>query len=225
MEAAALAKVALTSWKALVWFGDAKGTARTASTPWSNTTKVLILGGSGGTGSAGIQLANIFGAGEILTTTSGDNIKYCKDLGANIVFDYHTTNWWEVIPDDSLDVVYDTVGEKETGNRALKKLHSGGHYVTITGSLPTTKKAGVSADMFINSDTNLNNFEILDELADYMLKGSLRMHSLTVYPLEAVEDAFKTSAEGHVVGKLGILVTNSSQERSEYKYLDPGSTL
>lgn len=50
-QAGVLPKVALTSYKALVWFAGA---------PWSDSnsnTTVLVLGGSGGTGTTGIQLA------------------------------------------------------------------------------------------------------------------------------------------------------------------------
>ena len=39
---------------------------------------VLVLGGSGGTGTTGIQLAKYFGASKIVTTTSSTNFKYCE---------------------------------------------------------------------------------------------------------------------------------------------------
>ena len=32
------------------------------------------------------------------------------------------TNWWEALPDDSLDVVYDTVGAAGDAEHAMKKL-------------------------------------------------------------------------------------------------------
>ena len=79
--------VALTSFKALTWFGGA---------PWTqpSTKVVLILGGSGGTGSAGIQLAKQeYQAGRVITTCGGENADYVKGLGADQVIDYHTSNW------------------------------------------------------------------------------------------------------------------------------------
>ena len=103
-EAGSLPKVALTSYKALAWY---------AGGPWSNKPTVLVLGGSGGTGTAGIQLAKAMGAGMVITTTSADNFAYCKGLGADWLIDYKTTDWWTkgVIADQSVDVVYDCVGQ------------------------------------------------------------------------------------------------------------------
>ena len=49
-----------------------------------------MLGGSGGTGTTGIQLAKAFGAGVVTTTTSADNFPYCKSIGADVLIDYKT---------------------------------------------------------------------------------------------------------------------------------------
>lgn len=49
---------------------------------------LLIWGGSSSVGSTAIQLAVASGA-EVVTTASPANAKYCKDLGAVAVFDYH----------------------------------------------------------------------------------------------------------------------------------------
>jgi NADPH2:quinone reductase len=75
---------------------------------------VLVLGGSGGTGTTGIQLAKAFGAGQVTTTTSADNFDYVKLIGADVAIDYKTANWWDpsVVADDSIDVVYDCVGQE-----------------------------------------------------------------------------------------------------------------
>ena len=140
----ALPKVALTSYKALLWFLHADA--------WTGSETIVILGGSGGTGSAGIQLAKRLGAGTIMTTTSTANMQYCRDLGADTVIDYTTTNWAEVVEDGSVDAVYDTVGQAGTGRTALKKLKSTGYYVTIAGGgvfrrvdIPQTSRGDATA--------------------------------------------------------------------------------
>ena len=68
---------------------------RYAGAPWQTSPTVLVLGGSGGTGTTGIQLAKALGAGMVITTTSSDNFEYCKGLGADKLIDYRTQNWWE----------------------------------------------------------------------------------------------------------------------------------
>ena len=140
----ALPKVALTSYKALLWFLHADA--------WTGSETIVILGGSGGTGSAGIQLAKRLGAGTIMTTTSTANMQYCRDLGADTVIDYTTTNWADVVEDGSVDAVYDTVGQAGTGRTALKKLKSTGYYVTIAGGgvfrrvdIPQTSRGDATA--------------------------------------------------------------------------------
>ena len=70
-----------------------------------------------------------------------------------------------------LSLRYDTVGETGTGDRAMRVLRSGGFYVTITGALATTVKPGVTQNMFINSNTNLANADLLDALRDLMKDG------------------------------------------------------
>eukprot|EP00929_Paragymnodinium_shiwhaense_P047959 TRINITY_DN24319_c0_g1_i1.p1 TRINITY_DN24319_c0_g1~~TRINITY_DN24319_c0_g1_i1.p1 ORF type:complete len:369 (+),score=58.99 TRINITY_DN24319_c0_g1_i1:74-1180(+) len=195
-EAAALPKVSLTSYKALRWYGGAPYTGRQAS--------VLILGGSGGTGSVGIQLAKAWGANTVITTTSAANTDYVRSLGADLVIDYKTSNWTTVIADESVDVIYDTVGQKGTGDAAMAKLVKGGHYVTIVGAVPTKPRADVTSTMFINSNTNLDNFQILDELRALVEQDKLRMRDITTYSLLDILKAFDESASGHVRGKLVI---------------------
>ncbi|GAB5362819.1 hypothetical protein AAMO2058_000831500 [Amorphochlora amoebiformis] len=200
-EAGVLPKVSLTSYKALVWYGGA---------PWARSTTILILGGSGGTGSSGIQLAKAFGADTIITTTSGANAEYCKSLGASRIIDYHKENWWEVLIPGSVDVIYDCVGQSGTADRALSLLPSGGYFVTIAGQLSQNPKEGVSQAFFINSDTNIINFNQLDILRDMVEKNLLLPRISSVYPLDRTEEAFNVSSQGHVVGKLAIQVALNS---------------
>jgi alcohol dehydrogenase len=144
-EAGSLPKVALTSYKALVWY------ANLDTRPMDERT-ILVLGGSGGTGTVGLQLAKkVFNATKVTTTTSADNFDYCRSNGADELIDYKTTNWWEVVPDGSQDIVYDCVGQSGTGDYAVKKLKTGGSYVTITGNLAIRVPPGVSQHSFINS--------------------------------------------------------------------------
>ena len=202
-EAGSLPKVALTSYKALVWY------ANMDTRPMDERT-VLVLGGSGGTGTVGLQLAKkVFNATKVTTTTSADNFDYCRSNGADELIDYKTTNWWEVVPDGSQDIVYDCVGQSATGDYAVKKLKPGGSYVTITGNLAIRVPPGVSQHSFINSDTNLGSANLLEALASFK---DVRMTSLKTYNLSDVDAAFAESAAGQVKGKLLIKPPPLSEE-------------
>ncbi|WP_445536286.1 NADP-dependent oxidoreductase [Acinetobacter sp. G18] len=117
-QAAALPLVALTSWQALVEIAKVKA-----------GQKVLIHAGSGGVGSIAIQLAKSLGA-IIATTTSGKNIGWVKELGADIIIDYKTTDFEQELKD--YDVVLDTQGGK-TLEKSLNVLKRGGRLISISG--------------------------------------------------------------------------------------------
>ena len=204
-EAGSLPKVALTTIKAYEWYGGLSG--------WRPNATVLVLGGSGGCGTVGIQLAKALAPNGafVITTTSKANFGYVQSLGADRPIDYHSQNWWDVVADDSVDAIYDTVGQFGTGSRAMKKLREGGHYVTITGQLsPVTRKGRFQA-MFINSDTNLGSANLMEALSEVAAKGKLRMTKRVVFTLDNVAMGFALSSGGHVVGKVVISVRNESE--------------
>lgn len=117
-QAAALPLVALTSWQALVEIAKVKA-----------GQKVLIHAGSGGVGSIAIQLAKSLGA-IVATTTSGKNIGWVQELGADIIIDYKTTDFEQELKD--YDVVLDTQGGKIL-EKSLNVLRRGGRLISISG--------------------------------------------------------------------------------------------
>lgn len=207
LEAASLPKVALTSYKAYWWYAGGQNNSKL----WDSGPTVLVLGGSGGTGTTGIQLAKAFGAKTVITTTSAANFDYCRSLGADQLIDYKTQNWWQVLASNSVDVVYDTVGEAGTGDNAMDKIRPGGYYVTIAGALASHPKPGVNQSSFINSDTNLSNLAEMEALRVLIEADKLRMKRIDgVFPLDQVSQAFNVSRGGHVVGKLVVSIFNKS---------------
>ena len=209
-EAGSLPKVALTSFKALVWY--AGGEVGGINNSWMAGKTVLVLGGSGGTGTTGIQLAKALGAAKVLTTAGASNAAYCVSLGADEVYDYHTQNWWDdaVVPDDSVDVVYDCVGQTGSGDRAMTKLREGGYYVTIAGGEGRKPRAGRHQAGFINSATNLDNVPLLDRLANFSRADKLRMPHLDVFSLAQSAQAFAHMDVPDRVGKTVISVRNAT---------------
>ncbi|MFC6066080.1 NADP-dependent oxidoreductase [Streptomyces ochraceiscleroticus] len=117
-EAASLPLVALTSWQALV--------ERAQVQPGQ---KVLIHAGSGGVGTVALQLARHLGA-QVATTASAANAELVKELGADVVIDYRTQDFEEVL--DGYDVVLDSLGG-ETLEKSLPVLKPGGKVISIAG--------------------------------------------------------------------------------------------
>lgn len=73
--------------------------------------KVFINGGSGGTGTFGIQIAKAKGC-YVVTSCSGPNVELCKSLGADEVLDYKTQDIVETLKRSGrqFDLIFDTVG-------------------------------------------------------------------------------------------------------------------
>ncbi|MGP3633627.1 NADP-dependent oxidoreductase [Streptomyces sp. 24-1644] len=117
-EAASLPLVALTAWQALV--------ERAHVQPGQ---KVLIHAGAGGLGSIAVQLAKALGA-HVATTVSTAKVDLAKDLGADIVVDYRTQDFEEVL--DSYDVVLDSLGGENLA-KSLRVLKPGGMAISVAG--------------------------------------------------------------------------------------------
>ncbi|KAI9915197.1 hypothetical protein PsorP6_006916 [Peronosclerospora sorghi] len=88
-EAAGVPLAGETIWQALVTYGKLQKGQR-----------VLILGGSSGTGVFGIQIAKAIGA-EVITTCSHRNVELVKSLGAVEVIDYTKEKWSDVVAEHS----------------------------------------------------------------------------------------------------------------------------
>lgn len=100
---------------------------------------VLVIGASGGTGVAAVQLATAMGAAEVVAVCSGKNADLVRSYGATRVVDYTKEDVGEVCEAGHFDVIYDAAtgsgaGEKYTA-RVLPLLRpKTGQYVQINGS-------------------------------------------------------------------------------------------
>lgn len=117
-QAASLPLVALTTWQSLV------DVARL-----TKGQKVFIQAGAGGIGTFAIQLAKAMGA-TVATTTSSANVELVTGLGADVVIDYKSENFRDVLK--QYDVVFDTLGSKALED-SMHILKRGGIVVTIVG--------------------------------------------------------------------------------------------
>lgn len=129
-EAASLPLVALTVWQAFMEKARLK-----------KGQKAFIQAGSGGVGTIAIQLAKYLGL-HVATTTSSNNAELVRSLGADLVIDYKTVDFQNVLKD--YDFVLNSQDTK-TLKKSLNILQRGGQLVSISGP-PTaefTQQAGL----------------------------------------------------------------------------------
>ncbi|KRE80999.1 NADP-dependent oxidoreductase [Arthrobacter sp. Soil762] len=117
-EAGSLPLVALTAWQALVERGNVRP-----------GQKVLIHAGAGGVGSIAIQLAKHLGA-TVATTASASNMDFVRELGADIVIDYRSQDFEQLL--SGYDLVLDSLGG-ENLEKSLRVLKPGGKAIGIAG--------------------------------------------------------------------------------------------
>lgn len=117
-EAAAVPLVALAAWQILVDLARVQP-----------GQKVLVHAGAGGLGATAIQLAKHLGA-HVATTARGTAEATVRDLGADEVIDYTTTDFTDVI--SGYDIVLDSLGQASL-DKSMTILKPGGLAISVVG--------------------------------------------------------------------------------------------
>lgn len=95
---------------------------------------LLVLGASGGTGAAAIQLGKAVGLNVIAVASPGAKAQYCRDLGADHVIDRTTQNVPQAVlkltDNVGADIIYDPVGG-ELGDESIQAIALEGRFIFI----------------------------------------------------------------------------------------------
>ena len=210
-EAASLPLVALTAWQALVERAQLR-----------EGQKVFIQAGSGGVGTFAIQLAKHLGA-TVATTTSTANVALVKSLGADIVIDYRTQDFEDVLRD--FDVVLNSQDGK-TLDKSLRVLKRGGRLVSISGPPDPAFGAQIAAPALVRVLVRLlsagvrrrarrrgidysflfmrANGSHLREITALIEAGVIRPVVDRVFPFESTNEAMAHVEGGRAKGKVVI---------------------
>lgn len=187
-SAGGLPLAALTAWQALFEVGDLKP-----------GQKVLVHAGAGGVGHFAVQFARVRGA-HVIATASDSNRDFLAELGVHEVIDYSAMDFVDECY--GLDLVLDLIGG-DTGKRSLHTLGERGVLVTIPtvtadDIITEAEKLGLKAHgMTVRPDV----FH-LEEIAELIEDGDVRVHVEKAYPLADAARAHEHLQGGHVRGKL-----------------------
>lgn len=212
-EAASIPLVGLTAWQVLV------ETARLA-----RGQKVFIQAGSGGVGTFAIQLARHLGA-TVATTTSAANFDLVRGLGADVVIDYRTQDFEDVLHD--YDVVLNSQDGKALG-KSLRVLKGGAKLVSISGPPDPAFGRAIAAPLFVKLVMRLLSSGIrrrarsrgidysfvfmkadggqLREITRLIEAGAIRPVVDKVFAFESTNEALAYAEAGHAKGKVVIKI-------------------
>ena len=168
--------------------------------------RVLIVGASGGVGTAAVQMAKHFGA-EVTGVCSTANLDLVRSIGADKVIDYTRQDFAD--DRDLYDIILDTTGTASF-SRCEKALKTGGRLLVVLGSLAqalgmerppkeSRKKviAGVAA-------VNVDDMQFLARLAE---TGEFKAVIDRSYPLESAAEAHAYVDTGRKRGSVVLRVS------------------
>jgi NADPH:quinone reductase-like Zn-dependent oxidoreductase len=150
--------------------------------------KVLVFGGSGSIGTAGVQLAKHFGA-DVTAVTSTKNIELVRSIGADRVIDYTKEDFTK--NGQAYDVILDAVG-KISFKRCKDSLTAHGRYLATDGfrnvvlGLWTSRFGDKKVVFKLPPRFTKKDLEFLKELIE---AGAYRPVIDRSYPLEDVVEA------------------------------------
>ena len=215
-EAATLPEVFFTVWFNLAMQGNL-----------SKARHLLVHGGSGGIGSATIQLASALGV-QVFTTASGDEDRaFCRELSADVVIDYKTEDFVSVVKEktagEGVDLILDIVGGDYIQRNIEALAHKGRlvniYYLqgskaeidlmpvlfknlTLTGSALRPQPLSVKAEIGTG---------LVERVWPHFADGTIKPVVNDTFPLEKAADAHAKIEAGQHKGKIVLLTKYGEQ--------------
>jgi NADPH:quinone reductase-like Zn-dependent oxidoreductase len=171
--------------------------------------KVLILGASGGIGSAAAQLAKFYGA-EVTGVCSTRNLEMVKSLGADKVIDYTQEDFTQ--NGQTYDLIFDILG-RGSFSRYKKSLKPNGRYLLASFKLKQllqmlwTSLSGSRKVICAMTPEKSGDLPYIKELIE---AGQLKAAIDQCFPLEKTAEAHRYVEQGHKKGQIAIIVGQCS---------------
>ena len=180
---------------------------------------LVVLGASGGVGTAAIQLGKILGAKVIALTSSEEKLRFCIDAGADEAYQYTLSDLKAKIKSITdgrgADVIFDPIGG-DFAEQAFRGIAPGGRYLVvgfasgkvpaIPWNLPLLKSASIVGTFwgsFFRNYPKENKLNI-ERLMQWVKDGTLKPIVDSVYPLSETSAGLRKLQEREVMGKVLI---------------------
>ena len=178
---------------------------------------LAVLGASGGTGLAAVELGKMMGARVIACASSDEKLVFARAHGADETVNYRRENLRDALKrlggEHGIDVVYDPVGGPYA-EPAVRSLAWLGRYLVVgfaAGEIPkiplnlTLLKScdirGVFWGAWTKREPQLQR-ALMTDLARWCAEGKLSAHVHAVHPLSEIAAALSAIADRKVMGKI-----------------------
>jgi NADPH:quinone reductase-like Zn-dependent oxidoreductase len=199
-KAAALPVSYQTAWRAVV------SRARVTS-----GDDVLVLGASGATAAACVQISKLLGARVFAVTSGSRSVERARAIGADVVYDRERQDFSREVFKDTekrgVDVVIENVGEP-TWKGSVRALARGGRLVTYGATagpnVVTDARTLFWKQLEILGTTMANRAEF-EAMLDAALAGKIDPVIDVVMPLDSAREAHERLEEGRQFGKIVLV--------------------
>ncbi|MBD0320625.1 MAG: zinc-binding dehydrogenase, partial [Gemmatimonadetes bacterium] len=199
-EAAALPISYQTAWRALL--------TRARLRPGDD---VLVIGASGGTAAAAVQIARLAGARVFAVTRGAENVQRVKALGATFVYDREQEDWSRAVFRDTarrgVDVVVENVGGA-TWPGSVRALARGGRLVTYGATAGPVVEIDLRVLFWKQLEiigTTMSSRSEFEAMLRAVATGGLRPVVDTVMPLDRAREAHERLEAGGQFGKIVLV--------------------
>jgi len=178
---------------------------------------LAVLGASGGTGLACVELGKLMGARVIACASSDEKLAFARAHGADETVNYAAEDLRDALRkhggDHGIDVVYDPVGGRYA-EPAVRSLAWLGRYLVVgftAGEIPKLPlnlvllKSCDIRGVFWGSWTKREphaQHALLTDIVRWAAEGKLSAHVHAVYPLDQIAAAMGVISDRKVMGKL-----------------------
>lgn len=178
---------------------------------------LAVLGASGGTGLAAVEIGKIMGARVIACASADDKLAFAREHGADETVNYAREDLRGALKklggEHGIDVVYDPVGGRYA-EPAVRALAWEGRYLVIgfaAGEIPklplnlvllkSCDIRGVLWGSWVKREPQAQR-ALMTDIMQWCAQGKLKPHVHATYPLAEIAAALNAIADRKVMGKI-----------------------
>jgi len=178
---------------------------------------LAVLGASGGTGLAAVEIGKIMGARVIACASSDEKLAFARSHGADETVNYASEDLRSALKrlggERGIDVVYDPVGGRYA-EPAVRSLAWEGRYLVIGFAAGEIPKLPLNLVLLKSCDIRgvlwgawamrepQAQRALMSDIVRWWAEGKLSAHVHAVYPLAEIATALKAITDRNVMGKI-----------------------